>query len=136
MGRRAAGRPRVPERRVMPPLLRAAGRRLRHYVLPLVGFWDLLVRLDELRARMGALEAAANAPRELPETLARLDELRARMGALEAAANALRELRKRSPASTSCAPAWVRWKRPRTPCASCRTCSPASQRGTDRWSGS
>ena len=41
---------------MMPKLVRAAGRRLRNYVLPLVGYWDLVARLDELRARLGRIE--------------------------------------------------------------------------------
>jgi FkbM family methyltransferase len=41
---------------MMPKLVRAAARRLRSYVLPLVGYWDLVVRLDELRARLGEIE--------------------------------------------------------------------------------
>src|SRR5437016_3047438 len=32
--------------------IRAVGRRLRNYILPLVGFWDLISRLEELRSLM------------------------------------------------------------------------------------
>src|SRR5215217_1483853 len=38
-------------------LLRRAGRWLREYVQPMVGFWDVLDRLEDLRARMDRLEA-------------------------------------------------------------------------------
>ena len=41
---------------MMPKLVRAAGRRVRNYVLPLVGYWHLVARLDELRARLGEIE--------------------------------------------------------------------------------
>ena len=34
---------------MMPKLVRNAGRRLRNYVLPLVGYWDLVVRLPLFR---------------------------------------------------------------------------------------
>jgi FkbM family methyltransferase len=38
-------------------LLRRAGRWLREYVRPMVGFWEVLDRLEDLRARMDRLEA-------------------------------------------------------------------------------
>jgi FkbM family methyltransferase len=45
--------------------LRRAGWWLRKYVLPLVGFWDLVFRLDELRKRTGGLESSTAASHEL-----------------------------------------------------------------------
>jgi FkbM family methyltransferase len=42
-------------------LLRLAGHKLRTFVLPLVGFWEVFGRLEELRGRVGGLESANNA---------------------------------------------------------------------------
>jgi FkbM family methyltransferase len=36
--------------------IRAVGRRLRKYILPLIGFWDLIARLEEVRSRLGEVE--------------------------------------------------------------------------------
>jgi FkbM family methyltransferase len=63
----------------MSPLVRAVGRRLRRYVLPLVGYWEIATRLDALgvpsadvaagsSARLGGMEAA------LPDRLAALEK--------------------------------------------------------------
>jgi FkbM family methyltransferase len=45
----------------MKSLLRRAGHKLRRYILPLVGFWEILGRLEELRGRVGGLESSAGA---------------------------------------------------------------------------
>jgi hypothetical protein len=41
---------------MMPKFVRAAGLRIRRYVLPLVGYWDLVAQLGELHARLGQIE--------------------------------------------------------------------------------
>jgi FkbM family methyltransferase len=37
--------------------MRAVGRRLRNYTLPLIGFWDLVARFEELRRRIEEIDA-------------------------------------------------------------------------------
>jgi FkbM family methyltransferase len=85
----------------MPSPFRRLGLWLRRYVLPLVGFWDLLFRLEELQKRVGGLEATMVASHELLSQIqgqitlfhnglagrldrldGRLEELTARDGAL------------------------------------------------------
>src|ERR1700692_1258197 len=63
----------------MASLFRGFGRRLRHYVQPLVGFWDLVELLQDVRARMSALEAAARSSRAALE-----EEVRASRAVMEA----------------------------------------------------
>jgi FkbM family methyltransferase len=45
----------------MASLFRRAGHSLRKLVLPLVGFWEVFGRLEELRGRIGSLESATSA---------------------------------------------------------------------------
>lgn len=49
----------------MNALFRGVGRRLREYIRPLVGFWDLLERIEELRERVSRLEPTTNAAYKL-----------------------------------------------------------------------
>jgi FkbM family methyltransferase len=49
----------------MAGLFRRVGRWLRQYVRPLVGYWDILVLLEELRERMGRLEPTMSVSHDL-----------------------------------------------------------------------
>jgi FkbM family methyltransferase len=67
-------------------LVRAVGRRLRRLILPLIGFWDLVRRLEELHAQVAAEAESAKRRHDLAmewhgASLARLDDLTGRMGA-------------------------------------------------------
>jgi FkbM family methyltransferase len=62
--------------------LRAVGRGLRRLVLPLVGFWEVVRRLDELRAEIAAVQPRFDELRaEIAAVQPRLDELRAEIAA-------------------------------------------------------
>jgi FkbM family methyltransferase len=82
----------------MASLFRAFGRRLRHYVQPLVGFWDLVTLLQDLRARMGALEEAARISRATLE-----EEVRASRAVMEATRDAVVQLSRDSASAATVA---------------------------------
>jgi FkbM family methyltransferase len=66
---------------MMPKFVRAAGLRIRRYVLPLVGYWDLAAQLGELRARLGEIEVGLAG--RLGEIEVGLGGLGGRLGELE-----------------------------------------------------
>jgi FkbM family methyltransferase len=84
----------------MVSLFRRSGLWLRRYVLPLVGFWDLLFRLEELQKRVGGLEATTRASHDFHSEIngqialihagiaERLDRLHERLDGLTAALTA------------------------------------------------
>jgi FkbM family methyltransferase len=82
----------------MASLFRAFGRRLRHYVQPLVGFWDVIALLQDVRARMGALEEAARSSRATLE-----EEVRAARAVMEATREAVAQLSRDSVSATTLA---------------------------------